>query len=543
MRTFKFKRSLTLVAVSSLLSITVVSIPTAAQATPVCTTASGVTTCLGATSDTAPYMLMTPANFNGTVYLYSHGYRNNVPLPATLSAATGFPTTVVNTPEPAPGGNAQIIGTLLAKGYAVMGSGFARQGWNADSAIKTNVELIGVFKKQYPKTTKVVAWGNSLGGFITQALAEKYPDLISAAAPLCMASDLTPLMTMAGDALWGIKTFFDPTIKGGNYSAGAAGYAEAMGDLGKVLTVAGAMSAAIAANPTAPAWPATSTVPAALKAIPSRSALVLIGLMSGLPMQSAHFDSTSAPAGLPASNALSFQIAINPALATLENVTNAAAVGVLFAHDIEQQAGGAVFDNTATDYSARVASERFIWSSALTGEAGVNGLLGYLAAVPRVKGNPAAVAKLATLTSHSGKVEIPTILFTGTADPVTTPGNQQSVIDKYAAYTAEKWAAAKKTGDRKRPVNNQLALWNFPPEKYTKFTATGSPDTTVAAATGTNHCNFTVSQYLAIADLLAYAAENGKNMSGGALYTKIRKAGNMTYDRGYEAPKLKYYGE
>ena len=542
MRTFKFKRSLTLVAVSSLLSITVVSIPTAAQANPVCTTASGVTTCLGATSDTAPYMLMTPANFNGTVYLYSHGYRNNVPLPATLSAATGFPTTVVNTPEPAPGGNAQIIGALLAKGYAVMGSGFARQGWNADSAIKTNVELIGVFKKQYPKTTKVVAWGNSLGGFITQALAEKYPDLISAAAPLCMASDLTPLMTMAGDALWGIKTFFDPTIKGGGYSAGAAGYAEAMGDLGKVLTVAGAMSAAIAANPTAPAWPATSTVPAALKAVPSRSALVLVGLMAGLPMQSAHFDSTSAPAGLPASNALSFQLAINPALATLENVTNAAAVGVLFAHDIEQQAGGAVFDNTATDYSARVSAERFIWSSALTGEAGANALLGYLAAVPRVKGNPAAIAKLATLTSHTGKVEIPTILFTGTADPVTPPGNQQSVIDKYAAYSAEKWAAAKKEGTRKKPANNQLVLWNFPPEKYSKFTATGSPDTTVPAATGTNHCNFSVSQYLAIADLLAYAADNGKNMSGGALYTKIRKAKNMTYDRGYEAPRLKYYG-
>ena len=541
MRTFKFKRSLTLVAVSSLLSITVVSIPTAAQANPVCTTASGVTTCLGATSDTAPYMLMTPANFNGTVYLYSHGYRPNVPVPAGIPGYGGY--TVTNTPEPAPGGDAKIIGTLLAKGYAVMGSGFARQGWNADSAIKTNVELIGVFKKQYPKTTKVVAWGNSLGGFITQALAEKYPDLISAAAPLCMASDLTPLMTMAGDALWGIKTFFDPTIKGGGYSAGAAGYAEAMGDLGKVLTVAGAMSAAIAANPTAPAWPATSTVPAALKAVPSRSALVLIGLMSGLPMQSAHFDSTSAPAGLPASNALSFQLAINPALATLENVTNAAAVGVLFALDIEQQAGGAVFDNTATDYSARVASERFIWSSALTGEAGVTGLLGYLAAVPRVKGNPAAIAKLATLTSHTGKVEIPTILFTGTADPVTTPGNQQAVIDKYAAYSAEKWAAAKKEGTRKKPANNQLVLWNFPPEKYSKFTATGSPDTTPAAATGTNHCNFTVSQYLAIADLLAYAAETGKNMSGGALYTKIRKAGNMTYDRGYSAPKMKYYGE
>jgi pimeloyl-ACP methyl ester carboxylesterase len=539
MRNFKFKRSLTLVAVSSLLSLTVVSIPTAAQATPVCTTANFVTSCVGVTSDTAPYSMMVPANFNGTVYLYSHGYRPNVDVPAGIPGYGGYK--VNNTPQPGP--NATVIGALLAKGYGVVGSGFARQGWNADSAIKTNVELVGIFKKQFTKTTKVVAWGESLGGFITQALAEKHSDLFSAAAPLCMASDITPLMTMAGDALWGIKTFFDPTIKGGSYSAGAAGYAEAMGDLVKVFTVIGSLQAAISANPTAPAWPATSKVPDALKAVPSRSALVLIALMSGVPMQSAHFDSTSAPAGLPASNALSFQLAINPALAALENLANAAALAVLATHDLELQAGGAVFDNTATDYSARVAAEQFVWSSALSGNAGTGALLGYLAAVPRAKADPAAVAKLKSLATHSGNVNIPTILFTGVADPVTTAGNQQSVADKYATLWAEKWAAAKKAGERKRPANNQLVLWNFVPEKYTKFTAAGSPDTTVAAATGTNHCNFTTTQYMAIADLLAYAADNGKNMSGGALLTKLRKAGNMTYDRGYSAPKLKYYGE
>ena len=541
MKNFKFKRSLTLIAVSSLLSITVVSIPTAARAAdPACTTANFVTTCLGATTDTAPYMLITPANFNGTVYLYSHGYRPNVPIPLGIPAYGGY--TVTNTPEPAPGGDPQIIGALLAKGYGVMGSGFARQGWNADSAIKTNVELIEVFKKQYPKTTKVIAWGSSLGGFITQALAEKYPNLISAAAPLCMASDITPLMTVAGDALWGIKTFFDSTIKGGNYAAGPAGYAEAMGDLVKVFTAIGAMQAAIGANPTAPAWPATSTVPAALKAVPSRSALVLIALMSGIPMQSAHFDSTSAPAGIPAASALSFQLAINPALAALENLANAAALGVLATYDLELQAGGSIFDNTATDYAARVADEQFIWSSALSGNAGIGALLGYLAVVPRAKGNPAAMAKLASLGTHTGKVDIPTILFTATADPVTGPGNQQSVIDKYAAYSADKWAATIKERGSKKPTNNQLALWSIPPEKYTKFTATGSPNTAVAAAPGTNHCNFTVAQHLAVADLLAYASSNGRNLSGGALLTKIRKAGNMTYDRGYIAPKMKYYG-
>ena len=538
MRNFKFKRSLTLVAASSLLSLTVVSIPTAAQATPVCTTANFVTTCVGATSDTAPYSMMVPANFNGTVYLYSHGYRPNVPVPAGIPGYGGY--TVTNTPQPGP--NATVIGALLAKGYGVVGSGFARQGWNADSAIKTNVELVGIFQKQFTKTTKVVAWGESLGGFITQALAEQYPNLFKAAAPLCAASDITPLMTMAGDALWGIKTFFDPTIKGGNYSAGAAGYAEAMGDLVKVFTVIGSLQAAFAANASTPAWPATSKVPDAIKAIPSRSALVMIALMSGVPMQSANFDSTSAPSVLPVASQTSFQLAINPAFAALQNVANAAALAVLATHDLELQAGGAVFDNTATDYAARIADEQFIWSSALSGASGTAGLLSVLAASPRAKANPAAVAKMQALTTHSGKVEIPTILLTGVADPVTPAGNQQSIVDKYTAYWTEKWTAAKKAGERKRPVNNQLTIWNFPPEKYTKYTAAGAPDTTAPAATGTNHCNFTTSQYMAIADLLAYAADNGKNMSGGALLTKLRKAGNMTNDRGYSAPRLKYYG-
>jgi pimeloyl-ACP methyl ester carboxylesterase len=539
MRNFKFKRSLTLVAGTALAASLLVAAPTVASATPVCDGKFPVQSCGGATSDGAPYAMMVPANFNGTVYLYSHGYRPNVPVPAGIPVLGGY--SVTNTPQPGP--NATVIGALLAKGYGVVGSGFARQGWNADSAIKTNVELVGLFKKQFTKTTKVVAWGESLGGFITQSLAEKHPDLFSAAAPMCMASDVGPLMTMAGDALWGMKTFFDPTIKGGSYSAGAAGYAEAMGDLVKVFTAIGSLQAAFAANALAPAWPATSRVPDAIKAIPSRSALVMVALMSGVPLQSPHFDSTTAPSVLPVSQQTSFILAINPAFAALENLGNAAALGVLAMHDVEQQVGGAFFDNTKTDYAARIADEQFSWASALSGASGTEGLLSVLAASPRAKADPAAVAKLKTLTSHSGKVEIPTILFTATADPTTAAGNQQSVADKYATYMAEKWTAARKAGSPKRPVNNQLVLWNLPPEKYTTYTAAGAPITTTPAATGTNHCNFTNSQFLAIADLLAYASANGKNLSGGPLLTKLRKAGNMTYDRGYIAPRLKYYGE
>ena len=53
--------------------------------------------------------------------------------------------------------------------------------------------------------------------------------------------------------VWLMKTFFDPSIKGFNYSAGQAGYVEAMTDLGKAWAAFSAIAGALAANPTAPA--------------------------------------------------------------------------------------------------------------------------------------------------------------------------------------------------------------------------------------------------------------------------------------------------
>jgi len=112
---------------------------------------------------------------------------------------------VTNTPEPIPGGNPAIASYFLGNGMAIMGSGFARQGWNLDSAVTTNVELVGAFKTAFPTTKKVLAWGSSLGGIITQTLAEKYPTLVDAVAPMCMADNIAPELTAAGDVLWGIQ--------------------------------------------------------------------------------------------------------------------------------------------------------------------------------------------------------------------------------------------------------------------------------------------------------------------------------------------------
>ena len=538
-------RILSLLSVTALVTTLLVSVPVAANAAPACDGKSPIQSCVGATSDGAPYAMQVPANFNGTVALYSHGYRYNVDIPSAIPLIGGYKVT--NTPEPVPGGNADVAKYLFSQGVAIVGSGFARQGWNPDSAIKTNVELIDTFKKQFPKTTKVIAWGSSLGGVITQGLAEKYPNLVSAVAPMCMADNVEPELTMAGDFLWGIKVLFDPTIKAGNYSAGAAGVAESYADLGKVFTVMGKLQAGISSG----AWPDTSSATGkSLEAagVPVRSALLLLGLMSGLPTQSAHFDSISGPEG---ALKLTFPLAVSPALAILENGTNAAALAILATQDVEMQAGGAIFDNTKTDYAARVESESVIFNAALSGNTVINAMLGALSAAnpgaPRAKANPAAVAKMRALHMNTGKINVPTVLMVGMADPITPAGASQRLVDLYAAqYAAEKAAALKAyqtTRDYKTPAKKLLMLWNTTPANYTKFASTGAPITSTPAAQGTNHCNFSSAQLVLVAKSLVQASSTGKLPSGGALLTAARKAGNLSTDKGISASLLKFYGD
>jgi hypothetical protein len=84
-------------------------------------------------------------------------------------------------------------------------------------------------------------------------------------------------------------------------------------------------------------------------------------------------------------------------------------------------------------------------------------------------------------------------------------------------------------------------LWNTTPDSYTTFNAAGSPITSTPAAPGTNHCNFSTQQWLLVARSLVQASSTGKLPSGGALYTAVRRAGNLSIDKGISVPLLKYY--
>jgi pimeloyl-ACP methyl ester carboxylesterase len=81
------------------------------------------------------------------------------------------------------------------------------------------IQVMQIARDKYSKVSKVVTWGSSLGGLTAQALAEQYPGAVDAVAPLCIADSAQAEITMAGDFLWGMKTFFNPAIKGSGYSA------------------------------------------------------------------------------------------------------------------------------------------------------------------------------------------------------------------------------------------------------------------------------------------------------------------------------------
>ena len=330
-------------------------------------------------------------------------------------------------------------------------------------------------------------------------------------------------LDMALDFLWGLKTFFDPTIKGGNYSAGAAGVGEAITDLVKMFTVIGKLQASISTN----AWPDTSKVPDSMKAIPPRSALLLVGLMAGIPTKSTSFDSTTGPEG---PLKLSWPLAIAPAMAILENGAQGAALAILATHDLELQTGGAFYDNSKTDYAARVADEAVTFNAALSGNTALNGLLSYLnpmnPAAPRLVGNPAALAKLRALSTHTGKISVPTVVLAGETDVISPAGNTQWLIDRYdEQYAAEKAAAMKLLGGSyKAPSKKLIVIWKTGADSYSKFTAAGSPIALLPSDPNSNaHCNYSAAQHLALINLTAKGIAKGSVSYDGATRTIARK--------------------
>jgi len=547
MRTTSFKsRAFALVSTAALLATLVVAAPANAAATgPTCDGATPVQTCTGTTSDGAAYKMVIPATFNGTVTIWSHGFGGNTTIPGYFS--------VDSTAQLAPngpgetGGNAALVKYLTDKGVAVMGSGFSTQGWNLDEAVKTNAELVGIFKTKFTTTKKVVAWGYSMGGGITQAFAEKNPELLASAAVMNPVDAWSAQSKYFVDMLWLIKTWFDPSIKLSGYAPGFAGDMQMLQDLGKYTAVLTALKAGVASG----AWPTTSSASAkALQAngIPSRSALLMIGLLSGVSTQSTSFDGVKGPA---TAQATAWPLAIAPALATLENIAGVLGFALLGARDMEAKMGGIWTDNQKTDYAKQLSDEdRTVHNAGLSGTTAIAGMLSTLNPLnpdaPRIKGDAAAMAKAATMYQHTGKIKVPTVMMIGQHDPVEPAGIVQRYSDLYeadfAVVKAAALKAAQKSGTYTAPVRKLQVLWSVTPKSWSKFDADGLP-VSLTNTPGTGHTNFTMAQYKLVIDTALAAAENGDLPWNAAQLSKVNRAKGLKIDRDTLYPYLKHYNQ
>src|SRR5712692_6483465 len=157
---------------------------------------AGVTTKTGTLADGATYLIEVPANWNGTLFLYSHGYVTpGDPNPARDVAKGDFATRSF----------------MLSSGFALAGSSYATTGWAIHEAIPDQIAVLDLFKRMVGEPKRTIAWGHSLGGMVTAALIQTHPDRFDAALPMCgVLSGGVATWNTALDSEFAFKTLLAP---------------------------------------------------------------------------------------------------------------------------------------------------------------------------------------------------------------------------------------------------------------------------------------------------------------------------------------------
>jgi pimeloyl-ACP methyl ester carboxylesterase len=146
--------------------------------------------------DGATYLIQVPYNWNGTLFLYSHGY-----------VTPGASNPAVDVGDPDTGA------FLLANGFALAGSSYATTGWAIHEALDDQIAVLDVFDRLFPHPVATIAWGHSLGGIITAGLIQRNPKRFTAAQPMCgVLSGGVATWNTALDAEFAFETLLAPNI-------------------------------------------------------------------------------------------------------------------------------------------------------------------------------------------------------------------------------------------------------------------------------------------------------------------------------------------
>lgn len=154
----------------------------------------GVASHAGALPDGATFLIEVPSNWNGTLFLYSHGYV--APGSTNPAQDVGDPFTRF---------------FMLANGFALAGSSYATTGWAIHEALPDQIAVLDLFKLFVGRPNRTIAWGHSLGGIITAGLLQRFPERFDAALPMCgVLSGGVATWNSALDSEFAFKTLLAP---------------------------------------------------------------------------------------------------------------------------------------------------------------------------------------------------------------------------------------------------------------------------------------------------------------------------------------------
>ena len=328
----------------------------------------------GTFADGATYLIQVPANWNGTLFLYSHGY---------VVPGTSNPATDVGDP---------ITGAwMLRHGYALAGSSYVNGGWDISDALPDQIHTLNAFDHRVATPAQTIAWGHSLGGMVTAGLIQRYPTRFTGALPMCgVLSGGVATWNTALDAEFAFQQLIDPSVSVVNITNPGA-------NLGEALNAAAA----------------------AQKTPAGRARLALVAALADTP-------GWFTP--------LSPQPAASNYLAQEKNQYEwGGQVTFPFAFDLradlEARAGGNPSWNTGVNYfSDLLKSADLPEVVALYHKAGLSldQDMATLAAAPRISADPAAKTYLKRNITYNGQLSMPVLTMHTVGDGLVVPENEQA---------------------------------------------------------------------------------------------------------------------
>ena len=373
------------------------------------------TACTGSIGG-AKYAIRLPQRWNGTLLLYSHGYRFAAPGPPDFSPVRT--NAQVDSTDGDGGGSDPLAQQLLSQGYALAGSAYKSNGWAVSDGVAAGVALHQAFVSLVGTPKRTYVWGDSLGGLITELISEQNPSWVDGAAPMCGAVAGPNLnFDAALDVAFATKALIDPALKLTGYSSQADAVAN--------WTHAAKLVEAAAAD----------------TATGGTGKVLFIAALVNAPTKTKTFDGADV---------------VSQVKANVESLLTALAFGTSGRYEVEQRLGGDPSGNVTDNYHARIDASEAALISTVGGH--VAAYEAQVAAQPRVVADQAARAKFVALGDPTGKLVAPTLTMHTEEDPLVLVSNERVFANRVQLQ---------------HQSGNLVQLYVAPPSTYPE--ATGAP--------------------------------------------------------------------